>query len=328
MRFLITGGAGFIGRALSDRLVREGHEVWVVDDLSTGDEKRLHPAVLFHRVDINDQLKLWTLLHKVDCVFHLAARVSVPQSIIYPRDYNTVNVCGTVSIMEAARNAGVSRVVFTSSGAVYGEQAIQPVHEELSLNPDSPYAVSKLAAEHYIHTLGACSGIETVCLRVFNTYGPGQSLPPLHFSVVPRFIHQSLNGKPIKIYGTGKQTRDFVFIDDVVQALISAATTQKVSRLTINIGSGVETNILELVDVIKAVIGEDPDFEFCPLQEAGVSRMCADFSLARRKLNWKPSISLSDGLLHTIERDSRFVPLTNKHFDQSSPFARKGYSIA
>src|SRR5271157_2823988 len=179
MRLLITGAAGFLGSALANRLEREGHTVRGVDDLSTGDPGVLLPEVHFTRGDVNDRPKLWTLLQEVDCVFHLAARVLVPESVLYPREYNQVNVGGTVTLMEAMRDVGVKRVVFISSGAIYGQQTVQPVREEALPNPFSPYAVSKLAAEYYIRTIGRLYGIETVCLRVFNAYGPGQHLPPV-----------------------------------------------------------------------------------------------------------------------------------------------------
>ena len=188
MRTLITGGAGFIGSALANRLISDGHEVRVIDNLSAGDPERLHPEVLFTRGDVADIPKLWTLLQDVNCVYHLAARVSVPESIKYPRDYNHVNVGGTVSVMEAIRDAGVQRVVLASSGAVYGAQIDQPLREAMTPNPDSPYAVSKLSAETYVSTIGALWGIETVSLRIFNAYGAGQQLPAAHPPVIPRFL--------------------------------------------------------------------------------------------------------------------------------------------
>src|SRR5512143_2060878 len=167
MNFLITGAAGFLGSALANQLAREGHQVRGLDDLSTGDPQALGPDVHFTRGDVNDRPKLWTLLQEVDCVYHLAARVTVPESVLYPREYNAVNVGGTVSLMEAMRDVGVRRVVFVSSGAVYGEQSEQPVSETAVPNPGSPYAVSKLAAEYYVRTIGRLWKIETVSLRVF-----------------------------------------------------------------------------------------------------------------------------------------------------------------
>jgi UDP-glucose 4-epimerase len=168
MNFLITGGAGFLGAALSNRLLRQGHHVRVLDDLSTGNPNALDPEVHFTRGDINDRPKLWTLLQDIDCVYHMAARVSVPESILFPRDYTAVNVVGTVNLMEAARDAGTPKVVLASSGAVYGEQKQPVLTEDLAPRPGSPYAVSKLSSEWYVRTIGALSGIQTLCLRIFN----------------------------------------------------------------------------------------------------------------------------------------------------------------
>ena len=172
MRYLITGAAGFLGSAIANRLSNEGHTVRGVDDLSTGNPDALVPEVQFTRGDVNDRPKLWTLLQDIDCVYHLAARVLVPESVLYPREYNQVNVGGTVTLMEAMRDVGVSRVVFISSGAIYGDQDIQPVKEDARPNPRSPYAVSKLSAEYYVHSIGMLWGIETVVLRVLQHLWP------------------------------------------------------------------------------------------------------------------------------------------------------------
>ena len=247
MRFLITGGAGFIGTALVRRLIRDDHEVRVIDDLSSGDRARLPAGAHFTRGDINNIPMLWSVLQDVDCVYHLAARVSVAQSILYPRDYNLVNVGGTVSLMEAMRDAGIRRVVLTSSGAIYGRQSRQPVLESDSPRPDSPYAVSKWASEQYVHTIGQLWGIETVALRIFNAYGPGQHLPVSHAPVVPRFVQATLSGGSVVIFGNGQNSRDFVYVSDVVEALVKAATAKKVNRKVLNIGSGRETTVEELM---------------------------------------------------------------------------------
>ena len=191
MNFLITGAAGFLGSSLANHLAREGHQVRGLDDLSTGDPQALAPDVHFTRGDVSDRPKLWTLLQEVDVVYHLAARVSVPESVLYPRDYNTVNVGGTVALMEAMRDVGVRRVVLASSGAVYGDLGDMPLQETDTPNPRSPYAVSKLAAEFYVRTIGGLWGIETVSLRIFNAYGPGQHLPASHPPVLPYFLRQA-----------------------------------------------------------------------------------------------------------------------------------------
>jgi UDP-glucose 4-epimerase len=306
MRFLVTGGAGFIGSALSNRLVADGHEVRGIDNLTAGDPARLDPRVLFTRGDVADIPTLWTLLQDVQCVYHLAARVSVPESIKYPRDYNHVNVGGTVSVMEAMRDAGVQRVVLASSGAVYGTQQHIPLTERMTPEPDSPYAVSKLSAETYVRTIGRLWGIETVSLRIFNTYGPGQQLPASHAPVIPRFIKAIQSNASVVIFGDGSQTRDFVYIDDVVEALAAAATAPRIDRHVINVGSGVETSIRDLVEAISRVLSKPIEPITNPRQGGGVDRMCADLALARERLGYQPKVSLIDGLMLTVERDPRF----------------------
>ncbi len=307
MNFLITGAAGFLGSHLANHLVREGHQVRGLDDLSTGDPSLLSPEVLFTRGDVNDRPKLWTLLQEVDCVYHLAARVSVPESVLYPREYNATNVGGTVSLMEAMRDVGVRRVVFISSGAVYGDQSEQPLKETAVPNPRSPYAVSKLAAEYYVRTIGDLWGIETVSLRVFNAYGPGQRLPPSHAPVIPYFLKQLLRGGTIVMHGQGTQTRDYVYVDDVASAMISAATAPGINHLVINVGSGMETSVRDLVRLMMEVSGMKVEALQNPRTDPGVSRMCADLTLAREKLGYVPRISLEQGLRLTLERDARFA---------------------
>lgn len=308
MNFLITGAAGFLGSHLANNLVKEGHQVRGLDDLSAGDVNVLSPDILFTRGDVNDRPKLWTLLQDVDCVYHLAARVAVPESILYPREYNATNVGGTVSLMEAMRDVGVRRVVFISSGAVYGNQSVQPLTEAATPYPKSPYAVSKLAAEYYVGSIGDLWGIETVCLRVFNTYGPGQRLPPSHPPVIPNFLKQATHSGTLVMHGDGLQTRDYVFVDDVVNSMIAASTAPGVDNLVINIGSGYETSIRELVQMVIEVTGVKVEVIKNPQNDPGVSRMCADITLARQKLGYKPYFSLSDGIRLTIERDERFKP--------------------
>lgn len=303
MRFLITGAAGFLGSALSNRLAAEGHTVLGLDDLSTGDPKVLSAAVQFTRGDVNDRPKLWTLMQGVDCVYHLAARVIVPESILYPREYNQVNVGGTVTLMEAMRDVGVRRVVLISSGTVYGNQAVQPVVETAVPNPRSPYAVSKLAAEYYTRTIGGLWGIETVSLRVFNAYGPGQHHPPVHTPVIPNFLRQAWENGTIVIHGNGEQTRDYVYVDDVVNAMVAAAAAPEINALTINVGSGTEVSVRELARLATEVTGGHPEIVFNPRNEGGLSRLRADLTLAREKLGYEPKTSLVEGLKITLDRE-------------------------
>lgn len=305
MRFLITGAAGFLGSALANRLVRENNLVRGLDDLSTGDPNALIPEVYLVRGDINDRPKLWTLLQDVDCVYHLAARVSVPESVLYPREYNQVNVGGTVTLMEAMRDVGVRRVVFISSGAVYGEQASQPLKEDASPNPRSPYAVSKLSSEYYIHTIGLLWGIETVALRVFNAYGPGQHLPPVHAPVIPYFLRQACNNGTLVLHGEGTQTRDYVYLDDVVNAMVAAATAPGINQKIINVGSGNETSVRELADMALEVTGGKPEIVYNPRNEGIPRRMRADITLAKELLGYTPAVDLRTGLRMTLEQDKR-----------------------
>lgn len=307
MRYLITGAAGFLGAALSNRLAKQGHTVRGVDDLSTGDPAALSEDVHFTRGDVNDRPKLWTLLQDVDCVYHLAARVLVPESVLYPREYNQVNVAGTVSLMEAMRDVGVRRVVFISSGAVYGNQAQQPVREDARPDPRSPYAVSKLAAEFYVNTIGRLWGIETVCLRVFNAYGPGQQLPPVYTPVIPNFLRQAILEGTIIIHGEGNQTRDYVYKDDVVRAMVAAATAPDINQLTINVGSGRDVSVRDLARLVLEATGKQPETMFNQRSDPGPDRMCADLTRAREKLGYQPQISLEEGIRLTLENDPRFT---------------------
>jgi UDP-glucose 4-epimerase len=319
MNFLITGAAGFLGSNLANFLVREGHQVRGLDDLSTGDPQSLSPDVLFTRGDVNDRPRLWTLLQDVDCVYHLAARVSVPESVLYPREYNATNVGGTVSLMEAMRDVGVRRVVLISSGAVYGDQGTQPLLESATPNPRSPYAVSKLAAEFYVRTIGDLWGIETVSLRVFNAYGPGQRLPVSHPPVIPNYLRQSVRGGTIVMHGDGSQTRDYVYVDDVVSAMIAAATAPNINHLVINIGSGVEVSIRDLVRLVREVTGADPEVLTSPRNDPGVSRMCASLALAHDRLGYQPHFSLDQGLRLTLERDTRLRKEATKPAARTQP---------
>lgn len=306
MNFLVTGAAGFIGSALANRLSREGHQVRGLDDLSAGDPDRLSPEVSFTRGDVTDRPTLWTLLQDIDCVYHLAAKVSVSESVLYPREYNNVNVGGTVSVMEAMRDVGVQRVVLASSGAVYGLQTVQPLTEDLFPSPRSPYAVSKLAAEHYVHTIGRLWGIETVALRIFNAYGPGQPLPAAHPPVIPHFLRQAARNGTLVIHGKGEQTRDFVYIDDVVEAMVSASTAPTIDQSVINIGSGKGTSIKMLAQYALEAVGASTEWIYTEDQDPGPFQMAADIQRAQTKLGYQPRLGIRKGLETMVKKDPRF----------------------
>lgn len=311
MKFLITGGAGFIGAALSNRLASQGHRVLVLDDCSTGDPTQLSKDVQFTKGNISDKTLLWTLLQDVDCVYHLAAKVSVPESILFPSSYNHVNVSGTVTLMEAVRDTRVRRIVLASSGAIYGDQTQIPYKETYEVKPRSPYAVSKLAAEHYVRTIGYQAGVEAVCLRIFNAYGPGQRIPVSHPPIIPNFLRNALSNSSVVIHGDGKQTRDYIYIDDLVNAMVSSASAVGVDQEVINIGSGVETSVLELVRLVRLVTGKKPEEIFNPNKSGGTERMCADISKAYEKLNFLPLVPLETGLRLTMEKYPKSKAVTD-----------------
>ncbi|MFN8440769.1 MAG: NAD-dependent epimerase/dehydratase family protein [Caldilineaceae bacterium] len=310
MRILVTGGAGFIGSHLANRLQKMGHAVRVLDDLSSGDPAALNPQVNFNRGDVRDIPKLWSLLHGVDLVYHLAARVSVPASILYPREYNDVNVGGTVTLLEACRDVGIKRLIFASSATVYGDQPIQPVAESVEPRPAVPYAVSKLAAEQYIFTIGRISGFESVALRIFNAYGPGQPLPPTHAPVIPQFVHAVLGKGSILVNGNGEQTRDFVYIDDVVDALVSVGTAANVNGQIINVGSGQEISINGLLAKIGSIAGVKANVLYNHDASGGSARLVADIKKGRQLIRYTPHTSLDDGLRRLFEQDPLFRRFT------------------
>jgi UDP-glucose 4-epimerase len=210
--------------------------------------------------------------------------------------------------MEAMRDVGVRRVVLISSGSVYGDQNTQPLAETTSPEPASPYAVSKLAAEYYVQTIGALWGIETVVLRVFNAYGPGQPLPAAHPPVIPHFLRQTARNGSVIIHGQGQQTRDLVYVDDVVEAMVASATAPSIDRQVLNIGSGTETSIRTLAQHVVEAVGVGVEWIYMADQDPGPSRMCADISLAKKKLGYNPRISLQEGLGLMISKDPRFQP--------------------
>ena len=271
MNFLITGAAGFLGAALANQLAREGHQVRGLDDLSTGEPQALFEDVHFTRGDVSDRPKLWT-----------------------------------VSLMEAMRDVGVGRVVFISSGAVYGDQQAQPVNEQMHPQPHSPYAVSKLAAEYYVNTIGALWGIDTVILRVFNAFGPGQHLPPAHAPLIPNFLRQAVRGGTLVVHGDGRQSRDFIFVSDVVRAMIAAATAPNLNQEVINVGTGQETSVRDVAAKVLEITGNKGEILYTPRNDGGVSRLCADISLAKKKLSFTPRYDLAEGIRLTLERDERF----------------------
>lgn len=304
MRIVITGVAGRLGVPLANRLAAEGHTIIGIDDLSaSGDPRMLDEGVTFTRGDVRDMPRLWSLLAGADVVYHLAAKVSVPESILYPVEYDAVNTAGTVCLVTAARDAGVRRVVLASSGTVYGPQEAQPIPESAPPRPTNPYGVSKLAAEGYVRAIGDLYHIETVVLRIFNAYGSLHPIPPSHPPVIPYFARQILSGGSVVLHGVppGGQTRDFVHVDDVVDALARAGQTGGLSGRTLNIGSGRETQIREVLAGLERAAGRSARVLESPEHSGGLPRMCADVSAAETALGWRPRVPLEEGLARLVE---------------------------
>jgi UDP-glucose 4-epimerase len=302
---LVTGGAGFIGSHLVDRLVQEGFEVVVLDDLSTGslDNVKAHmenPKFQFVKGDVRVRGVVRRVLRNVDCVFHLAAIASIDLSIRRPDLVNDVNVTGTLNLLEESRRANVEKFVFTSSCAIYGEPVKLPVDEEHPTRPLSPYGASKLAAEQYCDVYHRVYGLNVVVLRLFNVYGPRQERSP-YGGVISRFIKRLERGLAPIIFGDGRQTRDFVYVGDVIEALMLAMRSKSCVGMAINIGSGVEVSIRELADKITRIFGLRVRPIFSRPRAREVNRMCADIRRAREVLGFEPKTALEEGLKACIK---------------------------
>ncbi len=304
-RALVTGGAGFIGANLVDRLVDDGVEVLVVDDLSSGHLGRLARArregrLTFHQMDVRaPELRDLVAGFRPDVIFHLAAQIDVRRSVADPVLDASVNVVGTVSVLQAARLAAVERVVFASSGgATFGDVDRIPTPESVPRHPDSPYGVAKLVVDEYLAYFRRAHGLDFVSLGFANVYGPGQD-PAGEAGVVAIFIGDLLAGRTPTIYGDGLQTRDFVFVEDVTDACVRAA--RRGGGMYLNIGTGVETTVLDLYRRLAALVGSDTPPAFGAARPGEQRRSCLDPSAAARALGWEPWTSLEEGLRHTVE---------------------------
>jgi len=300
MKIVVTGGAGFIGSHLVDRLVLEGHEVVVVDNLSTGKRRNLNRAARFYKMDIQSRgLERVFRNERPSLLVHLAAQMDVRRSVQDPVFDAEVNILGTLNLLEQAVKHGTRKVVFASSGgAIYGEQDVFPANESHSTRPLSPYGISKLAGEHYLYYYQRVSGIHYVCLRYSNVYGPRQD-PEGEAGVVAIFTRKMLAGDQPVINGNGRQTRDFIYVEDVVEANLAAMG--KDVQGTFNVGIGVETPINDLFRILVDLTKSDCKEIHGPAKKGEQLRSVIDAGRIRQELGWEPRTRLRDGLAKTVE---------------------------
>ena len=295
MKHVVTGGCGFIGSHLVDGLLELGHEVVVVDDLSTNGGRSVNPAATLVEGSVTDLDLVMSATEGADCVFHTAAWARVPRSIDDPVGTHDVNVNGTLNVLQAARENGVGRVVYSSSSSVYGDQDTHVMREDMTPNPKSPYALHKLIGEQYGSMFARLFGMRVVSLRYFNVYGPGQTTEGAYVLVIPHFLKLRDEGRPLTIYGDGRQTRSYTHVFDVVRANLLAASADlpEGENVALNIGPNEETSVNE----IAAMIGGEVEHIYPnPRGEFEELRKSSDCSKAKAMIGWEPQISLSEGI--------------------------------
>ena len=295
---LVTGGAGFIGSHVAERFAREGFEIRVLDDLSTGAAANLEPAWKLLRADVADPAAVDAAVAGSEIVVHLAAFTSVPESFVRFADCYRTNVFGTANVLRACVRHGVRKLVFASSSAVYSDQPEAPKSEAECPGPSSPYGISKLEGEHLLGAHAELDGLASAALRFFNVYGPRQPADSAYAAAVPIFIERALRGEPLTVYGDGRQTRDFVFVADVAEAVLRAALSSATGVL--NVGTGVAQEILGLADAVARLTAHRVPPRFAPSRPGDVRASSADVSRARHLLGWAPARPLAEGLEATL----------------------------
>lgn len=305
MRYLITGGAGFIGSHLVEHLLDRDHDVVVLDDFSTGKRENLQPFDGRFRLvegSIVDVGTCMAAVEGVDYVFHQAALGSVPRSVEDPRTTHAVNATGTLNVLDAARKAGVRRVVYAASSSAYGDTEELPKHEGMMPRPRSPYAVTKLSGEEYCRAFHASYGLETVALRYFNVFGPRQDPDSQYAAVIPRFMTAALTGRPATVFGDGEQSRDFTFIGNVVEAnMLAVEAGDDALGRVFNVGAGDRTTINRLWDIIRSRAGIDVEADHVEPRPGDVRHSLASLELAERHLGYRPEVDVQEGLRRTFD---------------------------
>jgi nucleoside-diphosphate-sugar epimerase len=302
MRYLVTGGAGFIGSNIVDELVGRGHEVVVLDDLSTGQEANLsgvRKKIDFRVGTITDLATLQAACRGVEHVIHLAASTSVPKSVKDPIETNRINIDGTLNVLIAARDAKVRRFVYAASSAAYGELPELPKVETMQPAPISPYGVTKYVGELYAQVFGRVYGLENACLRYFNVFGPRQEPTSQYSGVLSRFMLAILEGRQPVIYGDGEQTRDFTYVENVVDETLRASEASGVSGMVFNGGTGVRITLNEVLKLLEKITGMKIQAKHDPVRAGDIRDSQADLSLARRVLGYEPRVQFEEGLKRT-----------------------------
>lgn len=300
-KILVTGAAGFIGSNIIDFLIENGSSVIGIDNLINGKMENINnvidnPNFTFYKADIRDQTFLHEICKEIGIIFHEAALASVPESIQNPISYHDVNVKGTLNLLETARRNDVNSIVFASSGAVYGNPVTLPMMEKMNTFPISPYGVSKLACEKYLSVYSSLYGFKTISLRYLNVYGPRQEISP-YSGVISKWLGQLYQNKDLLIYGDGEQRRDFIYIQDIIQANILAAKSEKVSNGVFNIGTGINITINRLADIMKKLWGnEKVQIRYTDERLGDIKEGTADVSKAKKLLNFNPNYDLESGL--------------------------------
>lgn len=302
-RYLVTGGAGFIGRNIVRRLLAEGHEVRVLDNFSTGRRENLEGLdVELIEGDLTSYHMVQRAVKGVDYILHQGALPSVPRSVNDPIASVNVNVIGTVNVLTAAVEEGVKRVVYASSSSIYGDSPELPKHEGMLPAPKSPYAASKLAGEHLCRAFYESYGLETIILRYFNVFGPYQNPHSQYAAVIPKFVTAALSGQPVVIFGDGQQSRDFTFVDNVVEANLAAIEAPKEALgKAFNIACGESFSLLELLEILEGILGKKIKKLFREPQPGDVKHSRADISRAKKLLGYQPKIRFQEGLQKTVE---------------------------
>lgn len=289
-KLIVTGGAGFIGSHLADKLIELGHEVIVIDNLMLGKKEFVNKKANFIKTDIRDYKKITKYFKGAEAVFHLAADPRLPVSIEDPITTHEINVTGTINVLEAARQNGVKKVIFSSSCAVYGEVKTLPISESEGTNPLSPYGLHKLMGEQYCRLYSGLFNLPTVCLRYFNVFGPRKLANGSYPMVIPVFLDQKKNNLPLTIVGDGTATRDYVHVQDVVQANILAWESSVSGGLSINVGSGQQTSVNDIASLIEG------DRKQIPERKGEMKNIQADISRAKELLRWGSTITLEEGI--------------------------------